>query len=244
MSGRFLFGVLRGWADGTLPPRLEAFVQKLADRDPGHRPLQDLLDDGVIATTLALGEEDDGVSTRAMGEEDGDDGDKEFATTLAIGEEDDGGWHAPRPTTLAFGEEDDDDDGMATTLAIGEEDGDDRFDGGVTAALGEEDCMPGVWATTLAIGEEDDFDFGAPTTEAVGEEDGDDDAPPVYTTLALGEEDGNWDVPLPPEAPVDATTLALGEEDGSWDAPDWFEVTSAMIGEEDTPDMTEPCDFG
>jgi hypothetical protein len=124
-----------------------------------------ILDDDILVTTLAIGEEDD-WPTLVKGEE-GE------VTTLAIGEED-------QATTLAIGEEGEDPGPIYTTLAIGEESEEPIF---TTLAIGEEGEDPGPIYTTMAIGEESDEPVY--TTLAIGEEGGPD---PIITTHAMGEE--------------------------------------------------------
>ena len=161
-----------------------------------------------IGTTLALGEEDGGISAPY---------DPGSATTLALGEEE-GPAYAPVP-----------DSGTATTLAIGEEDGSGPIpvepDGGIGDGAG-----PPPFVTTLAIGEEDGQSMtppiysDTPTTLAIGEDDG---AMPMPGEPIYGIDDGA----IPP---TDATTLAVGEEDGGIYTPtDSGTVTTLAIGEED-----------
>jgi hypothetical protein len=103
------------------------------------------------------------------------------ASTKAIGEE---GGQDSKYSTMAVGEEGGRDDFKATTAAVGEEGGQDSKYS--TMAVGEEGGS-GHQTTTLAVGEEGGSDDFKATTAAVGEEGGQD---PKATTMAVGEEGG------------------------------------------------------
>ena len=180
-------------------------------------------------TTLAVGEEEPGISTMAGTEE-------TVFTTLMLGEE---GGGLP-PTTHMLGEEH---GGYPpTTLMLGEE------GGGLpptTHMLGDEGG--GLPPTTLMLGEEGGGMPPRPEAAAAREDPpvtpmvGEADAPPHMTTLATGEEQGGGGTVF--------TTLVQGEEGTT--AP-WFEemmpgpvippaggqaqaaMTTMVVGEEGT----------